>query len=262
MGSRERTLKVGLVAGSIAAADLTGDIIRAFRQRNPDVRVSLRELSFADQFPAVLAGDVDLALVRPPCAYDELTLTPLFDEPLLLCVRADHEFACLDEIDVGLVLDEPLIDMPSAPREWTAFWHLDDLRNGPARTAAESVVTVSELLLSVACGSVVTALCQSAWRLSFPSDPLRAVPLVGAPRSQVAVAARVGDAREDVVEFTQCARQVARALISKVAGAVYLDEGGNVRNQAAPGIRPLLQLAGGPRRESSPAAAPLRPRPS
>ena len=221
-GRRQRSMTIGLVAGTVAAGDLTREIIRSFRGQRPDVALTLRELSFAEHVDALVHGEVDVALVRPPCVHDEVELVDLFDEPLLLCCRDDHALADAEELSVEQVLDEPMLDMGGAPAAWAAFWHLDEYRNGPARTATDVAVnTLSEMRLALECTSAITPVAQSAWRLGLATSasPLRAIPLKNAPRSTVAAASRRGDTREDVVAFTECAQRICHTLIDHVPGA-------------------------------------------
>lgn len=218
-GQRERKITIGLLAGAVAAAELTEDIVRTYRRQHPGLTVSLRELTFPDQFSAVADGEVDVAIVRPPCSHDELEVSVLFDEPLVLCCSAYHELADAEEIRVEDILDEPMLDMTSAPRTWTDFWHLRKFRGGPARTATDPVSTLSELQLAVSFGSVVTPVAASAWRIGLASSSLSAIPMRDAPRSQVAVATRHKEGRADVADFLDCARQISGACLDRVPGA-------------------------------------------
>jgi DNA-binding transcriptional LysR family regulator len=218
-GRRRREITVGLIAGAVAAGDLTKAILGTYRRAHPDVSVTLRELTFPDQFDAVAGGEVDVAIVRPPSPRDELALDVLFDEPLVLCCAEDHPLAEADELTVEDVLDEPMLHMPGSPQVWTDFWHLSDYRNGPARTSADPACTLSELQLAVTFGRAVTPVAASAWRHGLASPALRAVPLSDAPRSEVAVATRSGDSRSDVAAFALCAREITTGLIGRVPGA-------------------------------------------
>jgi DNA-binding transcriptional LysR family regulator len=218
-GQRERKITIGLLAGAVAAAELTEDIVRTYRNQHPGLTVSLRELTFPDQFSAVASGEVDVAIVRPPYDRDELEVEVLFDEPLVLCCSSYHELADAEEIGIGDILDEPMLDMSGAPRVWTDFWHLREFRGGPARTAADPVATLSELQLAVSFGPVVTPVTASAWRIALASSSLSAIPMRDAPRSQVAVATRHRETRADVADFFDCAREISAAHLDRVPGA-------------------------------------------
>jgi DNA-binding transcriptional LysR family regulator len=221
-GQQKRKLTLGLVAGTVAAADLTREIVQTFRRQRPDVTLILRELSFAEHVAVLAQGEVDVALVRLPYVHDNVDLTNLFDEPLLLCCREDHQLAEAQGLTVEQVLDEPMLDLGCSPTAWVSFWHLDEYRNAPARTASDIAVnTLSEMRLALECDSVVTPIAQSAWRigLATATSPLRAIPLVDAPRSIVAAASRSGDTREDVMAFIHCAQRICETLIDRIPDA-------------------------------------------
>jgi DNA-binding transcriptional LysR family regulator len=216
---RNRKITVGLIAGAVSAGDLTKEIVHLYRRQHPGVEVSLRELGFPDQFKAVANGDVDVALIRPPCHVDELDLEVLFDEPLMLCCAEDHELADAGELALADILDQPMLDLADAPREWIDFWQLRGFRDGPARTAGNPASTLSQLQMAVSFGGIVTPVAASAWRLGLTDPTLRAIPLRDAPRSEVAVASRMRETRGDVTEFVTCARETTRALIDCVPEA-------------------------------------------
>lgn len=217
---QERTLTLGLIAGRVAAGELTKQIVEVYRRTRPGVNVSIKELSFSEQFIAVETGEVDVALVRPPYGEDALDVTALFDEPLVLCCSEDHVLAAAEELSVDRVLDEPMPDMPAAAKDWTDFWHFAERRGGPARIGGDPARTLSELCLAVEFGNVVTPVAASAWRMGLVRSSLRAVPMSDAPRSEVGVATRRADDRSDVHDFVECAREVTRAMIDSVPDAV------------------------------------------
>lgn len=219
-GGDTRRISIGLIAGAVAAGDLTSVILGAYRREQPDVEVSLRVLSFPEQFAALAAGEVDVALVRPPSSHEELDTRLLFDEPILLCCSDSHPLADAGAVDVADVLDQPMLNMAGAPRDWTDFWHLRDYRGGPARTVGHPVGTLAEMQLAIGMGEIVAPVCASAWRLSLASPTLRTVPLRDGPRSQVAVACRRGEQRPDALAFLDTAERVTGALADRMPGLI------------------------------------------
>ncbi|MEI4741760.1 LysR family transcriptional regulator [Rhodococcus erythropolis] len=219
-GYGRRHLVVGLVAGVIAAAELTSEIIRQFREDRPDVSVTLRELDFPSQFSAVTDGRVDVALVRPPCPTTDLALTPLFEEPIVLCCRTDHPLAGEDQLEVGDILNEPMLDMADSPQLWKDFWLLADERHEQPVTG-QSVQTVSELGLALACNNrTVMPIASSTWRLGVAGvQPLTTIPLRGAPATLAAVAVMRSEHRDEVNDFVSTAKSVVRQRIKDVPGA-------------------------------------------
>lgn len=218
------TISVGLMAGQVSAGELTVPILSTFRDANPNTMVRVRELTFDQQFSALRRGDVDVALVRPPCFEAEVEVEPLFTEPLMACMGARHSFGTADELSVEQVLDEPMIDLVDTPRGWADFWLLNELRGGPARSLRDtSAVTIGELRFAMMFEDVVMPVAASAWRHGLTSPELTAVPLTGDVVSQAGVAYRTGDHRRDVAAFVACAHQVARDLIDLVPGGQIAD---------------------------------------
>ena len=103
---RSCTLRVGLLAGIIAAGELTGPILERFRQARPDVEIQVQDISFSDQAAPLLDGQVDVAIVRAPIANRLVDTVPLAHDPRVLLVGATHELAGAERVDVEEILDE------------------------------------------------------------------------------------------------------------------------------------------------------------
>jgi DNA-binding transcriptional LysR family regulator len=123
-------LRVGAIAGVLAASELTGPIVREVRDRWPDLHLEVEELSFCDQFSPLLCGHFDVALVRDPIEHGEIEWVPIARERRALLVGAEHPLADAGELDAEDVLDQPMLPLGS-PDEWSRLWQLDELRGGP-----------------------------------------------------------------------------------------------------------------------------------
>ncbi|MEV4259524.1 LysR family transcriptional regulator, partial [Spirillospora sp. NPDC049652] len=70
LADRARSGEVGLVRAGLPA-DLGGDVVAAlvaaFRERRPDLRLTLSETSTAEQVRALANGSLDVAVLRHPC---------------------------------------------------------------------------------------------------------------------------------------------------------------------------------------------------
>jgi DNA-binding transcriptional LysR family regulator len=219
-GRGQKALTVGLISGAASASELTSDIIRGFQRLCPNVTVTVRELDFADQFTAVVDGHVDVALVRAPCVDDRVSATPLFAEPLVLALRSDHRLATATRVSPEGILDETMLGMTEAPRPWTSFWHLDELRSGAPRTG-QSVRTLAELQFALlGSADVVMPMTLTAWRMSARHADLRALRIDGAPSSTAVATVRRNEDREHVLAFNAHAREVSQLLLEKVPEAV------------------------------------------
>jgi DNA-binding transcriptional LysR family regulator len=89
-------LRVGAFPTAVAA--LLPRAMRAFKERNPDVDVSLREGSTSTQIRRLVSGSADVAVIgvlpqRQAPRDRRITLEHLIDDPLLLAVGRDHPLA-------------------------------------------------------------------------------------------------------------------------------------------------------------------------
>jgi DNA-binding transcriptional LysR family regulator len=78
--------------------------VRALVAEHPDVGVDVQRLEWDEQEDAILGGRVDVAYVRRPIAPRGLTLVPLYTEPRLVALPADHPLAAseaLSEADLA-----------------------------------------------------------------------------------------------------------------------------------------------------------------
>jgi DNA-binding transcriptional LysR family regulator len=214
---RSCTLRVGLLAGIIAAGELTAPILERFHEAHPDVDFRLTDIGSFDQAAALLSGDVDVALVRAPLNDPQVHLTPLALDPRLLLVGATHEFAGVDRVDIDAVLPEHTVPVV-APEYFSAFWHLDDYRGGPNtdRTMAPAR-TVADLQFAVATGRTIMVAASVTARV-LPNDLLRPVAVSGLSPSLIAAARLGSDRRRVVRDFIDAAAETAAGQIELLPG--------------------------------------------
>lgn len=216
----ERTrIRVGLMAGVVSAGNLTAPIISAFRRDHPQVDLGFEELSFDQQFEALINGSVDVGIVRGPCFDDRIVTEPLFNEPRLLCCSAKHPLADADSLSVEDTLGYPMIDMVRTPAPFRAFWQLNDARGGPPpRPHVDTSVSLLEIQLTLLSEPVVMPVAASAWTLVLKSPFLRAIPLTDVQPTDAAVAYLRDRPSRNVKAFAQCARQICERGIKFVPG--------------------------------------------
>jgi LysR family hydrogen peroxide-inducible transcriptional activator len=73
-------------------------VLRAMRQRFPDLALTLTEGRTAELLDSLREGRLDAVLLSPPVDETGLTLAPLFDEPFLLSCPAGHPLARVNEL--------------------------------------------------------------------------------------------------------------------------------------------------------------------
>ena len=170
---REGRLGTIRVAAFLSACRaLVPKALAVFRRDHPLVRVVLSQVEPGPALAALRAGDVDLAIVfgyGTPEIPSPLVPVPLFDEPVLLAVPADHPLAGLSGVDLGQVDPTELVAAPDAS--------LPTIWSDAARTHYEGD-DFSVVLALVAAGHGVAPVPRLA--VTPPPAGVALVPLAGA----------------------------------------------------------------------------------
>ncbi|WP_051580344.1 LysR substrate-binding domain-containing protein [Pseudonocardia acaciae] len=207
----QQTLRVGSFAE--AAGELTPMIFSIYRELRPEVRLEFVELTMVDQVERLVAGEVDIAIVRVPLDDPRITLRPMFSEPRVAVLPRRHRYAEAGALSVDDLLDEPFAAADTgAPADWSSYWTCDDRRGQACRVGAR-VRSVGESLMAIACAGAVDTFPLTAARL-FHHAGVAYVPLPDAAASTVAFATRARDTRPHVTTFDTA---VAHALAHHLA---------------------------------------------
>ena len=83
--------------------------LQAFQASHPKVEVVVVELNSQDQIDALLGEELDLGLVHTDRLPPALTSTPLYSEPFVACLPANHANAQLKKIPLATLSDQPFI---------------------------------------------------------------------------------------------------------------------------------------------------------
>jgi DNA-binding transcriptional LysR family regulator len=114
-GGLRGTVVLGTMqAQGMRAIDLAG-LLAAFRAERPRVEVAIRHSGGSSEMAReVVDGRLDLAFVAlPGDAPPGLKLIPLASEPIMLAVPAGHPLAGRAAVELALLRDETLIDLPA-----------------------------------------------------------------------------------------------------------------------------------------------------
>ncbi|MEV4296953.1 LysR family transcriptional regulator [Microbispora rosea] len=117
---RAGRLRIGFAA-SLALTVLPG-LLRAFRERLPDVRLDIREMTTAPQIAALRDKAIDVGLLREPPADDtadaadgtELCFRTVLTEPFVAVLPSAHPLAALRTVPLARLADEPFVLLPRA----------------------------------------------------------------------------------------------------------------------------------------------------
>ncbi|NUR99397.1 MAG: LysR family transcriptional regulator, partial [Kribbellaceae bacterium] len=151
---------------------------RAFEARHPDVVVDVQRMEWDDQALMLLDGRVDVGYLRLPVDETGLRLTPLYTEPLMVALPADHRLAGKEVVSEADLDGEPLV------------WHADSGMQPTRRPQPDSGLRargVEEKLEHVAAGRGISFVGRS--EAVFYSRPdISYVPIPELPLEQVCLA--------------------------------------------------------------------------
>ena len=113
MAAGQRTFTVGFMPGLIVSS-----AVREFSRRRPDLSVEVFRTDWTNQTDVIRDGRVDIGYLRLPAAQHGLAIEPLFTEPRVAVLPADHRLAGKDAVTVADLAGEHLLQDPDAVPEW------------------------------------------------------------------------------------------------------------------------------------------------
>ena len=103
-------LAIGFVGSAVSEA-LPLLLVR-FRERFPDVELTLRELTTSQQIRALRDGRIQVGLLRPPINDVTLSVETLLKEPLLVALPEQHPLAVYPALSAETLAHEDFIIFP------------------------------------------------------------------------------------------------------------------------------------------------------
>lgn len=200
-------LAVGYMAAS--AYTLLPLVLRDFMQSFPGVKLELRELTLPEQTRALLKGDIEVGLLRPPVDEAELSSETILAEPFVLALPARHALTALRRVPARRLAEEPFILFPRQPG--LVFHDLVMgfcIRNGFTPRVAQEANQTHTVVGLVSAGIGVALVPASTRRIGLGGvayRPLRE----RTPESRTAVAWRRDSASPVLAAFRDVARRVA-----------------------------------------------------
>jgi DNA-binding transcriptional LysR family regulator len=201
--------KVSLAFVDTAVNTVLPDLMRTHRNRYPTIQVTMRQLSPSRQLEALMAGDLQVGLLRHERAGREVMFERLITERLVVAVPRSHVLAKDEPVDLREFEGEAFVLFPR-----TLAPSLHDFIIGLFRKAGYSPRIVQEApeqhtLIGLVAAGVGLSITTDAWRNWAPrevvyrqiDDPAASLPLLMAWRR---------DERSPVVKlFLDLAREVA-----------------------------------------------------
>jgi DNA-binding transcriptional LysR family regulator len=105
-------LRVGF--GPTLMLSTVADVVTAFRRQHPGVRLDLRELPASEQLTAIVAGDLDVGVVRGAEADPRLHVEPFAREPLVVALPRHHRLAKAARVPLSSLAGDPWVLFPRA----------------------------------------------------------------------------------------------------------------------------------------------------
>jgi len=179
----QNAFRVGFVPGVMP--DKWG---RTWAERMPRRPLDLVPLGDGDGVAMVRAGELDMCFVRLPVDREGLHLIPLYDEQPVVVVAREHPVAAYEEIDVGDLADEHLLQDPDTVPAWRDV--ATEVRDGTRHPVP--AMTLRQAVESVAAEAGIVVVPLSLARLHHRKDVV-AVRVTGVPTTKVGLTWRVDD---------------------------------------------------------------------
>jgi DNA-binding transcriptional LysR family regulator len=128
-GGKLGLLRIGFI--STAGIELVGDIVRQFRELNPEVEFALRNILTAEQVQMLETGALDIGFLRLPIGgQSALDVVTVHREPFVIVVPSSHKLAKKKRVRLREMAGE---DFVMYERSWAPGFH--DLMFGILRDA-------------------------------------------------------------------------------------------------------------------------------
>jgi DNA-binding transcriptional LysR family regulator len=199
-----------LAVGFVSSADynVLPPLLREFRQRAPDVRLTLHESTTDRQLEALVQGRLDVGFVLPPVEDPRIAYRALHREPLLAALPSRHALARRrGPVPVARLADQPFILFP---RELAPGLY-DDIvsfcRSAGFSPRVEQEAVQMQTILSLVSADMGVALIPASLvhlgRTGVTYKPLREA----APQTEIGVAWRRDDSLATLHLFLDAARR-------------------------------------------------------
>ena len=103
-------ISIGFVGS--ATYNILPVMLQQFRDRYPDVRIELHELTTDRQLIWLREGRIDIGLIRPPIIERDFNSQVIFQESIVVALPTNHYLAAQESIDLAALATEPFILFP------------------------------------------------------------------------------------------------------------------------------------------------------
>ena len=205
------SLKIGFTATT--AYGFVPDLIAACRTQLPEVDLSLKEMVSGDQLEALMSGQIDIGLLRPPIGRPEFSAMRVVAERLLVAFPQGHAFAARDTVAPWELDGHPFIMY--SPHESRYFHDLVVTLLMRADTRPRYVQHLSQIhsILAMVCAGLGVAIVpEAAANLNFRGVELRPLQVSGPPPVETYLVWRRDDESPLLPPLIEIAGGLASAL--------------------------------------------------
>jgi DNA-binding transcriptional LysR family regulator len=161
-GGKLGRLRIGFV--STAGSEIVPNIVRQFRESNPEVEFSLRNILTAEQVEMLEAGSLDIGFLRVPIGeHSALEVATVHREPFVLVVPSSHKLAKRKRVRLREVVGEDFVmyERTYAPGFHDSIFGI--LRDaGIVPNVSQTAAEIPFLISLVASGMGITIMPASA----------------------------------------------------------------------------------------------------
>lgn len=166
------TVRIGFTAAT--AYSFLPALITACQESCPHVSLLLNEMVTQGQIEALVSGELDIGLLRPPIARPELATAKVMSEPLVVALPADHPLADAPAVSVRSLDQQPFIMYSSHGARYfhdvlTAIF----TEHGVQPRYVQHLVQIHSMLALVRAGVGVTLVPKSAEALGYKGVVLK-----------------------------------------------------------------------------------------
>ena len=200
--------RVTVAAIGSATYDVVPRLLRAHRERYPDVELVLREMSTPAQVHALRAGEIDVGLLRLPADTKDLATHTVRVDRMALMLPDTHPLARRARIPLRALAREPLILFPAAPRpSWADTVIAACRESGFEPVVAQEAMESATVVSFVAAGVGVAPVPEGLKVLARPGVAFRLL-APPAPATRLAVVYRMGALPPTVESFLDLVRKL------------------------------------------------------
>ena len=208
--ARGETGWLGIGFAASATYDLLPAVLHDFRERYPDVALSLMELNAVEQSAALRDRSIHVGFARPHADEADVVVEAVLREPFLVALPDAHPLAGRSELSLAMLAEEPFVSFPEKPLpSYAQIVRAVCEGVGFAPRVVQEVREMQTAISLVAAGLGIALLPASVHHLHRDGVVYRPLP-DSAPRTELAVVTRKEDAPPALHNFLGIVREQVR----------------------------------------------------